>query len=209
MYFIDGKEDQYDSNGNDRTLTDDSKLITTIKNSRCGLTSKKYQKQVKWRRTKVKELLFKGYCQQEIIDKLHVSQSTISRDIAIVQSSAYKGVTKYAQSLLENHINFLNGSEELLKMGWKILDNPKTDNKTKLKAMEFVENLYEKRTRLFNDNPNLIMLKGILEQIVIKEKYFKDNNVSLDYTNPKSFKNSLAEFNKLQENPRERKDFVF
>lgn len=207
--FIDGKEKQFDFNDNDVTLCVETKAITSIKNPRRGVTAKKYGKQINWRRTKVKELLFKGYSQQEIIDKLRVSQSTISRDIAIVQSTAYGGVTKYAESLLENHINYLNGSAELLKKEWEILDNPKTDNKTKLKAAELIMNLYEKRRTLFYDNPNLIILKGINEKIIMKEKYFKDNNVALDYASPESFEKSLSEFNKSQENPLERKDAVF
>jgi hypothetical protein len=49
------------------------------KNNRCAdITAKKYQKEVIDRRRKVNNLLMKGYSQQEILSKLHLSQPTAS-----------------------------------------------------------------------------------------------------------------------------------
>ena len=53
-------------------------------NKRSIITAKKYQKKIADRRKKVNYLLIKGYSQQEIRSKLHLSQSTTSRDIAFL-----------------------------------------------------------------------------------------------------------------------------
>jgi DNA-binding NarL/FixJ family response regulator len=58
----------------------------TQKNPRAEITYKKYQKQIDWRRNKVRELLIRGYSQYEISNTLHISQSTISRDIDFIRN---------------------------------------------------------------------------------------------------------------------------
>jgi hypothetical protein len=53
---------------------------------RAHVTAKKYQKQIDWRRNKVRELLIRGYSQYEISNTLHISQPIISRDIDFIRS---------------------------------------------------------------------------------------------------------------------------
>ena len=60
----------------------------TQKNPRAKITHKKYQKQIDWRRNKVRELLIRGYSQYEISNTLHLSQPTISRDIHFIRSQS-------------------------------------------------------------------------------------------------------------------------
>lgn len=74
--------------------------------------------------------MFKGYDQQEIVSILHVSQPTISRDTAFLHNKREKEIGDYGKLLFENHFDIVNGSTELLKQAWKILDNPKTYNRT-------------------------------------------------------------------------------
>jgi DNA-binding NarL/FixJ family response regulator len=59
---------------------------TTQKNPRTKITQKKYQKQIDWRRNKVRELLIRGYSQYEISNTLHISQPTISIDIDFIRN---------------------------------------------------------------------------------------------------------------------------
>jgi DNA-binding NarL/FixJ family response regulator len=61
--------------------------LSTIrqKHHRTEITHKKYQKQIDWRRNKVRELLIRGYSQYEISNTLHISQPTISRDIDFIR----------------------------------------------------------------------------------------------------------------------------
>jgi DNA-binding NarL/FixJ family response regulator len=53
---------------------------------RAHVTAIKYRKQMDWRRNKVRELLIRGYSQYAISSTLHISQSTISRDIDFVRN---------------------------------------------------------------------------------------------------------------------------
>jgi predicted transcriptional regulator len=127
-------------------------------NPRINLSKRKYQKNVIWRRNKVKELLFKGYDQQEITSMLHVSQPTISRDTALLHNQREKEISDYGKLLFENHFDIVNGSTELLKQAWKTLDNPKTDNKTRIKTMDFIKDIYDKRIELFQSLPYMVKI---------------------------------------------------
>jgi hypothetical protein len=158
--------------------------INKFTNPRVNLTAKKYQKNMIWRRNKVKELLFKGYNQQEIVSFLHVSQPTISRDIALLHSQQEKEINDYGKLLFENHFDIVNGSAEMLKQAWKMLDDPKTDNKTKLKIMTFINDCYDKRIQLFQGLPYMVKINEKVKEINRKEKYFKDHKIKLDYAKP-------------------------
>jgi predicted transcriptional regulator len=155
-----------------------------IKNPRYNLTAKKYQKQVDWRRNKVKELLYRGYSQQEIISVLHVSQPTISRDIAVIYGQSKKRSDNIGKLLFEEQSNTLNGYSELLKEAWNILKNPKTEDKVKLKTMDFIENLYIERFRLLQGYPIIFYFEEKAAAIKRKEQYFKDMGIELDYRKP-------------------------
>ena len=51
---------------------------------------KKYKKQMDWRRNKVRDLFSRGYSLPEISNMLHISHSTISRDVNYMQSKINK-----------------------------------------------------------------------------------------------------------------------
>lgn len=123
---------------------------------------------------------------------LHVSQSTISRDTAFLHNQREKEISDYGKLLFENHFDIVNGSSELLKQAWKILDNPKTDNKTRLKTMDFIKDIYDKRIELFQGLPYMVKIIEKMNEIDRKEKYFKDNKIKLNYTKPMT----PEEFNK-------------
>jgi len=161
-------------------------------NRRFNLSKRKYQKQIIWRRNKIKELLFKGYNQQEIVSVLSVSQSTVSRDIAVLYSQQEKDIGDYGRLIFKNHFDIVNGSTELLKQAWDILENPKTDNKTKLKTMTFIKDCYDKRIELFQGIPFMVKIDEKMNEINKKEKYFKDNKIKLNYAKPMT----PEEFNK-------------
>jgi DNA-binding NarL/FixJ family response regulator len=64
-------------------------------NARAGITLRKYRNQMTWRRNKVRELLVRGYHQDEIANTLHISQPTISRDIHYIQMEMRKSAENY------------------------------------------------------------------------------------------------------------------
>jgi predicted transcriptional regulator len=110
----------------------------TQKNSRAEITHKKYQKQIDWRRNKVRELLIRGYSQYEMSNTLHISQPTISRDIDFIRSRSISAAkTKdIAYRYYHEQQNGLDGVQELMKNLWLIIDNPKNRSQRKNQGNE-------------------------------------------------------------------------
>lgn len=132
--------------------------------TRVGLTLSKYQNQMAWRRNKVKELLARGYHQDEIAHTLHISQPTISRDIHYIQKEMRKNAENYDKHRFEVYRNNLLGLDEIIKKLWTIADSPKTGSKEKIKAIVLIGEYYRERLHLIEIEPRLI------EQIEEKER---------------------------------------
>jgi predicted transcriptional regulator len=122
----------------------------TKKNPRAEITHKKYQKQIDWRRNKVRELLIRGYSQYEISNTLHISQPTISRDIDFIRSYTINDEKRknLAHRYYYEQQNALDGVGELMKNLWLIVDNSKIEVKEKMKAMNLMLQCYNMRARL-------------------------------------------------------------
>lgn len=73
-------------------MTEDNRPLiqNNEQNARYGISLNKYRNQISWLRNKVKDLLTRGYAQYEIVDVLHISQPTISRDIHYIQREIKK-----------------------------------------------------------------------------------------------------------------------
>ena len=115
---------------------------------RANITKTKYQKQIDWRRNKVRELLIRGYSQYEISSTLHVSQPTISRDINNIYQQKEKRHKKYGNDLFLELQNSLGGLAEIIKKLWVIVDDAKTEHKEKMKAISLILQCYNRRFEL-------------------------------------------------------------
>ena len=132
--------------------------------ARAGVTLSKYRNQMAWRRNKVRELLARGYHQDEIAHTLHISQPTISRDIHYIQKEIHKSAEYHEKHRFEVYRNNLIGLDEMIKKLWTIADSPKTSNKEKIKAIVLIGEYYRERSQLIKKEPDLI------EQIEDKER---------------------------------------
>lgn len=139
-------------------------------NPRAKITQKKYQKQIEWRRNKVKELLIRGYSQYEISSILHISQPTISRDINNIYEQKEKRQKKYGRDLVLEVQNTLAGLAELIKNLWTTVDDPKTEPKERMKAISFIMQSYNKRLELLKFEPQAIDLKQYIDTTKQAEK---------------------------------------
>ena len=124
-------------------------------NARAGVTLSKYRNRMVWRRNKVRELLARGYHQDEIANTLHISQPSISRDIHYIQREKRKNSENYGQHLFEVYRNNLQGLDEMIKKLWTIVDSPKTDSKEKIKAIMLIGQYYRERLELVGDEKSL------------------------------------------------------
>jgi predicted transcriptional regulator len=142
-------EEQYDNNDN----------------TRAGITLRKYRSQMAWRRNKVRELLARGYHQDEIANTLHISQPTISRDIHYIQREIRKNTENFGEHLFQVYRNNLQGLDEMVKKLWTIADSPKTDSKEKIKAITLIGQYYRERLELVRSEPKLIEYKKWMNSV--------------------------------------------
>jgi predicted transcriptional regulator len=87
---------------------------------------------------KKSELLTKGYVQHESANTLHITQSTISRDIHYIQKEIHKSKENYGKRLFKVYRNSLLGLDEVIKKLWTIIDSSKTGDKEKMKSIKII-----------------------------------------------------------------------
>jgi predicted transcriptional regulator len=133
--------------------------------TRAGVTLSKYRNQMAWRRNKVRELLARGYHQDEIANTLHLSQPTISRDIHYIQREIRKNTENFGEHLFQVYRNNLQGLDEMVKKLWTIADSPKTDSKEKIKAITLIGQYYRERLELVRSEPKLIEYKKWMNSV--------------------------------------------
>jgi predicted transcriptional regulator len=139
-------------------------------NRRANLSEHKYQKQIEWRRSKVKDLVIRGHSQYEISNILHISQPTISRDINnIYQHSKKRQRNSVNESYFELK-NTLAGLTELVKKSRTIVDESKAGNKEKIKAMSLILQCYNKRIELLNFENQFDKYKEYFDSVKKAEK---------------------------------------
>src|SRR5215207_9896675 len=134
-------------------------------NPRANTNQKKYNRQIEWRRNKVKELLIRGYSQYEISNILHMSQPTISRDINSIYQEKKKRQQKYSTELFLDVQNTLAGLAELIKKSWTIVDDPKAEQKERMKAISIILQCYGKRLELLDIEPEVNGLREYIDSV--------------------------------------------
>jgi predicted transcriptional regulator len=139
-------------------------------NRRANLSEQKYQKQIEWRRNKVKDLVIRGHSQYEISNVLHISQPTISRDINnLYQHSKKRQLNSFNESYFELR-NTLAGLTELVKKSWTIVDDSKAGKKERIKAMSLILQCYNKRLELLNFENQFDKYKEYFDSVQKAEK---------------------------------------
>jgi predicted transcriptional regulator len=139
-------------------------------NHRARISSQKYLKQIEWRRNKVKELLIRGYSQTEISDILHISQPTISRDINTIFQDRKRRQQRFGNEFFLNLQNTLAGITEIIKKSWTIVDDHKSDQKERMKAMSIILQCYDKRFQLLNGEHTIDAVREYIGEVVKADK---------------------------------------
>jgi predicted transcriptional regulator len=139
-------------------------------NPRANITHRKYQKQIEWRRNKVRELLIRGYSQYEISSILHISQPTISRDINNIYEQKNKRQKRYGSELFLELQNSLAGLAELIKKLWITVDHSKTDDKERMKAISLILQCYNRRFELLKLEPQVNDVNNYIDAVKKAEK---------------------------------------
>ncbi len=125
-----------------------------------GTTMKKYKRQMDWRRNKVRELFSRGYSQFEISNMLHISQSTISRDINYMQSKINKRDVDPDDQLFDEYEKMMLTLDETVKELWKIIDSSKTGSKEKAKSINLILHITKERRLILEKKIDIIKTKA-------------------------------------------------
>src|SRR5918992_1852184 len=105
---------------------------------------------LEWRRSKVQELLVKGYNNYEIADTLQIPIHTITKDIQYLRHHAQENLHEQIQERLpEEYQNCLTGINRVLRLALDIAEKPTTaDDKIRLQALALANECYKSKLDL-------------------------------------------------------------
>ena len=114
--------------------------------------------------------MLRGNSQSEISRTLDISQPTISRDIAFIQSRYITNSKNTYRRLSEEYINISLGIDEMIKNSWKIVDDNRTNVKSRLKAMSVIKECYKYKTEMLGIENTLNHMNTVYNQMLVNEK---------------------------------------
>jgi transposase len=97
---------------------------------------------IEWRRSKVQELLVKGYNHYEIASTLKISRPTITKDIQYLRQCAKQNIKRYInERLSEEYEKCLLGLTAILREAWNTANNTE-DKREKIQALSLAKECY-------------------------------------------------------------------
>jgi hypothetical protein len=113
--------------------------------------TRKIQTQIEWRRSKVLEMISKGYNQIEISKILQVDVSTICRDVSYLKVRAKDNIKKYVdEKLPEEYEKCLTGLNSILREAWGMSSNS-PDKREKIQALSLAKECYSMKLDLLTN----------------------------------------------------------
>jgi hypothetical protein len=106
---------------------------------------------IQWRRSKVQELLVKGYNHYEISGTLQISRPTITRDIQYLSECAKQNIRKYIDERLpEEYEKCLVGLTAILREAWTTSQQTE-DKREKIQALSLAKDCYSMKLDLLTN----------------------------------------------------------
>jgi IS30 family transposase len=113
----------------------------------------------------VEALLVRAATENEIAEKLNVSQATVSRDIRYLKAVAQKYVYDLAKSdLCYAYKQSIDVIQEVARQAWQLYDN-NINMQTKLAALKLIKECEEARFVLFQSGPEVLNLRSLQERV--------------------------------------------
>jgi hypothetical protein len=117
------------------------------------LSTKMNQKKdsIEWCRSKVQELIVKGYNHYEIASTLQISRPTITKDIQYLRECARQNVKKYIDERLpEEYEKCIVGLTAILREAWNTTHNTE-DKREKIQALSLAKDCYSMKLDLLTN----------------------------------------------------------
>jgi hypothetical protein len=108
------------------------------------LSTQVEHQQIEWRRIKVLELSSQGHSQREIANFIHVGIGTVNRDLTYLSTQAQDNLKTHVQQRLpEQYQKCMNGLNQILKIGWSILNSDSSTVDHRLRALALINELIQ------------------------------------------------------------------
>ena len=115
------------------------------------MNQKKKKDNIEWRRSKVQELLVKGYNHYEIASTLQISRPTITKDIHYLSECAKQNIKRYIDERLPvEYEKCLVGLNAITKEAWNTAQNT-DDEREKIQALSLAKECYSMKMDLLTN----------------------------------------------------------
>jgi IS30 family transposase len=101
------------------------------------------QHEREWRRAKVLELSSQGHSEREIASTLQMHHTTVHRDLEYLRKQAQENLKTHIQERLPEHQKCMNGINQVLKIGWNIVQSDSSSAANRLQALALVNDSYK------------------------------------------------------------------
>jgi hypothetical protein len=102
------------------------------------------QQHVEWRRSRVLELSSQGRTEREIAQILKVGTGTVHRDVVYLNKQAQDNLNTHIQERLpEQYQKCINGLNQVLKIGWNIVNNDSSSAANRLQGLSLINDCYK------------------------------------------------------------------
>lgn len=111
-----------------------------------------------------------GLNQEQIAQELHIDQSTVSRDLHLVQQESKNHVEKYMrEDILLEYLRYLVCSNEITRTLWEMVQSKDATRKEKLNAYRFLMQAYDNRLLRLTAGPeSFLNVKRSLSDIELQ-----------------------------------------
>ncbi|MGH9982535.1 MAG: hypothetical protein ACRD8W_01095 [Nitrososphaeraceae archaeon] len=113
----------------------------------------------------------RGLNQEQIAQELRIDQSTVSRDLHLVQQESKNHVEKYMrEDILLEYLRYLVGSNEITRTLWEMVQNKDTTRKEKMNAISLLMQIYDSRLQRLTAGPeSFLNVKKSLSEIDLRK----------------------------------------
>jgi hypothetical protein len=102
------------------------------------------QQHIEWRRSRVLELSSQGRTEREIATISKVGPATVGRDLAYLRKQSQENLKSHIQERLpEQYQKCINGLNQVLKIGWNIVNSDSSSAANRLQALALVSDSYK------------------------------------------------------------------
>ena len=102
------------------------------------------QQHIEWRRARVLELSSQGRTEREIATILKVGPATVGRDLSYLNKQARENLKSHVQDRLpDQYQKCMNGLNQVLKIGWNIVQSDSSSAANRLQALALVNDSYK------------------------------------------------------------------